>query len=338
LLSGGLDSSLIASLVCRHASERIGDESGSAWYPRVHTFSVGLKGSPDLVAARKVADYLKTVHHECVFDVQQALDAIRDVIYHVETYDVTTIRASTPLYLLCRLVKAYGIKMLLSGEGADEAFAGYLYFHHAPTDAELQAECRRKLIRLSRFDCLRANQASAAFGVEVRVPFLDRAVLCEAMSFHPSAKMVRPGSIDRDGIDYADRRKIEKYSIRRAFADVQPPLLPDEVLWRPKEQFSDGVGYAWIDALKEHAENEITDQQMSNAKFLYPHNTPTNKEAFLYRKWYEELFPSLSAAYLIPGGASIACSTETAVRWRKEWAGRADPSGRAVADVHPNAF
>lgn len=338
-----MDSSLIASLVCRHAAKRIEeDETSSAWYPRVHTFSVGLRGSPDLAAARKVAAHLNTLHHECVFTVQQALDAIRDVIYHVETYDVTTIRASTPMYLLSRLVKACGIKMLLSGEGADEAFAGYLYFHHAPNAVELHAECRRKLVRLSRFDCLRANQAPAAFGVEVRVPFLDRAVLCEAMSIDPNEKLIN--SVDRStsssgqSIGPTSPQSIEKYILRQAFADMQPPLLPPEVLWRPKEQFSDGVGYAWIDGLKQYAETLITDAQMSNAKYLYPHNTPTNKEAFLYRQSYEELFPSSSAAYLIPGGPSIACSTETAVRWRQEWIGVADPSGRAIVDVHPNGF
>lgn len=346
LLSGGLDSSLIASIVCRHAAGRVEDEEQTvAWYPRVHSFSIGLKGSPDLAAARNVANYLNTVHHECVFTVQQGLDAIRDVIYHIETYDVTTIRASTPMYLLSRLVRACGIKVLLSGEGADEVFGGYLYFHHAPTAAEFHAECKRKLALLSRYDCLRANKTSAAWGVEVRVPFLDKQFLDVAMNLNPIEKMVRPGHVDSDGSQFVAFRRMEKFPLRRAFAksdeqqqQQQQAYLPDEVLWRQKEQFSDGVGYGWIDALKDHAEQLISDQQMSCARFVYPHNTPTTKEGYLYRKWFEELFPQECAAKCIPGGASIACSTEAAVKWRTEWAGRADPSGRAVLDVHEQAI
>jgi asparagine synthase (glutamine-hydrolysing) len=318
LLSGGLDSSLIAAMTARFAAKRVEDDDRSeAWWPRLHTFSIGLEGSPDLAAARTVADSLGTAHHEFHFTVQEGLDALSDVIYHIETYDVTTIRASTPMYLLARRIRAMGIKMVLSGEGADEIFGGYLYFHMAPNDREFHDELVRKLDALHSYDCLRANKSTAAWGVEARVPFLDREFLDVAMNIAPSAK--RPF----DG-------RIEKHILREAGRD----LLPDAILWRQKEQFSDGVGYGWIDSLKAHAESQVSDAQMAMAAQRFPINPPASKEAFFYRVLFDRHYPGDQAARLVPGGPSIACSTPTAYRWSQEFAGNADPSGRAIAGIH----
>jgi asparagine synthase (glutamine-hydrolysing) len=318
LISGGLDSSVISAITQRYAPNRIeeGDQV-AAWWPRLHSFAIGLEGSPDLAMARKVAAAIGTVHHEYVFTVQEGLDALRDVIYHIETYDVTTIRASTPMFLMARRIKAMGIKMVLSGEGADEVFGGYLYFHKAPNAKELHEETVRKLDSLFKYDCLRANKTMAAWGIEVRVPYLDRDFLDVAMSFNPAEKMV-------------GERKIEKYPLRKAFEGY----LPDEVLWRQKEQFSDGVGYRWIDSLKATAEERISSAQMENAKYRFPHNTPPTKEAYMYREIFESHFPGESAAQAVPGGPSIACSTPTAIAWDAAFANNADPSGRAVLGVH----
>lgn len=321
LLSGGLDSSLIAALTARFAAKRVEDDDRSeAWWPRLHTFSIGLEGSPDLAAARTVADALGTAHHEFHFTVQEGLDALPDVIHHVETYDVTTIRASTPMYLLARRIRAMGIKMVLSGEGADEIFGGYLYFHMAPDDREFHEELVRKLDALHSYDCLRANKSTMAWGVEARVPFLDRAFLDVAMRTAPSAKRPSNG-------------RIEKHILREAGRG----LLPDSILWRQKEQFSDGVGYGWIDSLKAHAEHQVSDAQMAMAAQRFPINPPAGKEAFFYRVLFERHFPGDQAARLVPGGPSIACSTPTAYRWSQEFAGHADPSGRAVRRVHASA-
>ncbi|HET8554554.1 MAG TPA: asparagine synthase B [Rhodanobacteraceae bacterium] len=317
LLSGGLDSSLIAAMAARCAARRVEDDDASeAWWPRLHSFSIGLEGSPDLAAAQTVAEAIGTVHHGFTFTVQEGLDALDDVIRHVETCDVTTIRASTPMYLLARRIKAMGIKMVLSGEGADELFGGYLYFHMAPDDAEFHAELVRKLDALHLYDCLRANKAMAAWGVEARVPFLDREFIDVAMSLAPAAK--RPGG-----------GRIEKDILRRAGAG----LLPESILWRQKEQFSDGVGYGWIDALKGHAEARIRDAQLAQAARRFAHNPPRSKEAYLYRTIFEKHYPGEAAARLVPGGPSIACSTPTAFRWSQAFAGNDDPSGRAIG-VH----
>lgn len=318
LLSGGLDSSLIAAITASYAARRTEDDDRTpAWWPRLHTFSIGLEGSPDLAAARTVAATIDTVHHEFHFTVQEGLDALPDVIRHVETYDVTSIRASTPMYLLARRIRAMGIKMVLSGEGADEIFGGYLYFHMAPDDRAFHEELVRKLDALHQYDCLRANKAMAAWGVEARVPFLDREFLDVAMHTAPAAK--RPA----DG-------RIEKHILRQAGEG----LLPDAVLWRQKEQFSDGVGYNWIDALKEHAQAQVTDAQMQLAPQRFAVNPPQNKEAYLYRVLFEQHYPGDAAARTVPGGPSIACSTPTAYRWSQAFAAHADPSGRAVAGVH----
>jgi len=318
LLSGGLDSSLIAALTAQFSAKRIEDDDRSqAWWPRLHTFSIGLDGSPDLAAARTVAASLGTAHHEFHFTVQEGLDALADVIHHVETYDVTTIRASTPMYLLARRIRAMGIKMVLSGEGADEIFGGYLYFHMAPNDREFHDELVRKLDALHAYDCLRANKSTAAWGVETRVPFLDREFLDVAMNIAPSAK--RPF----DG-------RIEKHILREAGRG----LLPDAILWRQKEQFSDGVGYGWIDSLKAHADQHVSDAQLAMAAQRFPINPPASKEAFFYRVLFERHYPGDQCARLVPGGPSIACSTPTAFRWSQQFAGNADPSGRAIAGVH----
>lgn len=327
LLSGGLDSSLVAAVVSRHARKRVEEnERSEAWWPRVHSFSVGLKGSPDLAAAKEVANFLDTVHHEFTFTVQEGIDALRDVIYHIETYDVTTIRASTPMFLLARKIKAMGVKMVLSGEGSDEIFGGYLYFHKAPSPEKLHVETCHKIKALSKYDCLRANKSTAAWGVEVREPFLDRDFLDVAMSVDPKEKMIRP----QEG-------RIEKYILRKAFDDKENPYLPANILWRQKEQFSDGVGYSWIDSLKAYAEKEVTDEQMKAAQYRWPYNTPVSKEAYLYRSIFHSFFPSESAAKTVPGGPSIACSTPTALEWDKAWKAMADPSGRSVLGVHKNA-
>jgi asparagine synthase (glutamine-hydrolysing) len=321
LISGGLDSSTISAITQRFAPNRVEEgDKVAAWWPRLHSFAVGLLGSPDLAMAKKVAVALRTVHHEFLFTVQEGLDALRDVIYHIETYDVTTIRASTPMFLMARRIKAMGIKMVLSGEGADEVFGGYLYFHKAPNAKELHEETVRKLDSLYKYDCLRANKTMAAWGIEVRVPFLDREFLDVAMAFDPAAKMV-------------GEHKIEKYPLRKAFEGY----LPEEVLWRQKEQFSDGVGYRWIDSLKATAEDRVSDTQMENARYRFPHNTPPTKEAYMYREIFESHFPGEAAAQAVPGGPSIACSTPTAIAWDASFAKNADPSGRAVLGVHEHA-
>lgn len=324
LISGGLDSSIIAAIITKFSRKRV--ESGDteeAWWPRVHSFSIGLHDSPDLQYARQVAQHLGTVHHEFMYTTQEGLDALRDVIYHIETYDVTTIRASTPMYLMARKIKSLGIKMVLSGEGADEIFGGYLYFHMAPSAEEFHQETVRKLQKLSKFDCLRANKSMAAWGVEARVPFLGKDFLDYAMSIDPYDKMCG----QHDGYS-----KPEKYILRKAFEGY----LPAAILWRQKEQFSDGVGYAWIDSLKAYAEEKISDEMIAAAKEKFPLHTPTTKEAYLYRQIFEELFPSEEAALTVDYGPSIACSTPTAYRWSQQFQGMADPSGRAVK-VHREA-
>lgn len=319
LISGGLDSSLIAAIASKYSRKRIeSDDTEEAWWPRLHSFSIGLAESPDLRYARKVAQHLDTVHHEIIYTIQEGLDALRDVIYHIETYDVTSIRASTPMYLMARKIRSTGIKMVLSGEGADEVFGGYLYFHLAPSAAEFHEETVRKLHKLSKYDCLRANKSMAAWGIEARVPFLDKEFLEYAMSFDPTDKMCTG--------------RIEKYALRKAFEGY----LPEEILWRQKEQFSDGVGYSWIDSLKKYAEQKVTDQMLEKSPERFPINSPTTKEGYLYREIFEEVFPSKSAALTVEVGPSIACSTPTAYRWSKQFEGMADPSGRAVG-VHKDA-
>jgi len=324
LLSGGLDSSLIAAITCRLASRRIEDHGANeAWWPRVHTFSIGMHGSPDLDAAAKVAKFLGTVHHEIHFTAQEGIDALSDVIYYIETYDVTTVRASIPMFLLSRKIKSMGIKMVLSGEGADEVFGGYLYFHKAPSPAMFHIETCHKLKALSKYDCLRANKSTSAWGVEFREPFLDLEFLDIAMSIDPREKMINL----KEG-------RMEKYILRKAFDDREHPYLPDSVLWRQKEQFSDGVGYGWIDSLKEYANSQVTEDQMKTTQFRFPYNTPMSKEAYLYRSIFHSHFPQECAAKTVPGGPSIACSTATAISWEKSWANHADPSGRSIVDVH----
>ncbi|HUX36590.1 MAG TPA: asparagine synthase B [Rectinemataceae bacterium] len=330
LISGGVDSSIIAAIAARHAEKRVEtEERDRAWWPRMHSFSVGLPGAPDTKYAKMVAQHIGSQHHEIEFTVQEALDAIPDVIYHLETFDVTTIRAGTPMYLMARKIKAMGIKMVLSGEGSDEIFGGYLYFHKAPNPTEFHEELVRKLELLHLYDCLRANKAMTAWGVEARVPFLDPEFLDVAMDIDPLHKMIRkasPGEPPRSG-------RMEKYILRKAFDG----WLPDEILWRQKEQFSDGVGYSWIDSIKAHAERDISDSVMANARHRFPLKTPLTKEAYWFRSIYEEHFPNASAVDLVPDGPSIACSTPTAIRWDAAWASMADPSGRAVSGVHDNA-
>ncbi len=317
LLSGGLDSSVIAALAHKIYRRRVEDDAESpAWWPQLHSFAIGLEGSPDLAAAKKVAEHLGSIHHGFEYTVSDGLDALSDVIYHLETYDVTTIRASTPMYLLARKIKAMGIKMVLSGEGADEIFGGYLYFHKSPDARAFHEETIRKLDRLHLFDCLRANKSMAAWGVEARVPFLDRRFLDVAMSIQPEAK--RPAS-----------GRIEKHILREAFQGY----LPEEILWRQKEQFSDGVGYAWIDSLREFAEQSVDDSELEAAKFKFPINTPETKEAYLYRKLFSQHFPSNAAARCVPGGKSAACSTPEALAWDLSLQTQPDPSGRTIS-VH----
>ena len=318
LLSGGLDSSVISAIAKKHAGLRVETNNQSdAWWPQLHSFAVGLKGAPDLVKAREVAEHIGTVHHEIHYTIQEGLDAIRDVIYYVETYDVTTVRASTPMYLLARVIKSMGIKMVLSGEGADEVFGGYLYFHKAPNAEAFHEETVRKLNKLYLYDCLRANKSLSAWGVEGRVPFLDKEFLDVAMRLNPINKMC-PG------------RTIEKRIVREAFGE----LLPESVAWRQKEQFSDGVGYSWIDTLKTITSKAVSDEQMAHASERFPINTPMNKEEYYYRTIFEEHFPSRSAALCVPHEASVACSTAIALEWDKAWNGLNEPSGRAVRDVH----
>jgi len=328
LLSGGLDSSLVASVAARHAARRVEDGS-TAWWPRVHSFCIGLEGSPDLAAAQEVADFLGTAHHAFTFTIQDGLDALSEVIRHLETYDVTTIRASTPMYLMTRKIKALGIKMVLSGEGADEIFGGYLYFHKAPDAAAFHRENVDKLKTLHLYDCLRANKSTMAWGVEVRVPFLDRDFLDFALGFDPTHKL--SGT-------HPDGARIEKHILRAAFDDHDDPWLPASVLWRQKEQFSDGVGYGWIDALKDHAETVVTDAMLERAQLRFPYNPPPTKEAYMYRALFQEHYPQASAIESVPGGPSIACSTPTAIAWDEAFANMADPSGRAVAGVHNDAY
>ena len=322
LLSGGLDSSVISAIAEKFSEHRIEDDSATkAWWPRLHSFAVGLKGAPDLVKAKMVADHIGTVHHEINYTIQEGLDAIRDVIYFIETYDVTTVRASTPMYLLARVIKSMGIKMVLSGEGADEVFGGYLYFHKAPNAKAFHEETVRKLSKLYLYDCLRANKSLSAWGVEGRVPFLDKEFLDVAMRTNPEAKMC-PG------------KTIEKKIVREAFAD----MLPEAVAWRQKEQFSDGVGYSWIDTLKQITADQVSDEQMAHAAERFPINPPRNKEEYYYRSIFAEHFPSDSAAKTVPSVPSVACSTAEALAWDESFKNLNDPSGRAVAGVHDDAY
>ena len=322
LLSGGLDSSITSALAKKFALMRIESEDKQAtWWPQLHSFSVGLEGSPDLDAAQKVADHIGTIHHEIKFTIQEGLDAIREVIYHLETYDVTTVRASTPMYLMARAIKALGIKMVLSGEGADELFGGYLYFHKAPNAKEFHEETVRKLEKLHQYDCLRANKSLAAWGIEGRVPFLDKEFIEVAMRINPRDKMIT-------------NERMEKWVVRKAFEDY----LPKSVTWRQKEQFSDGVGYSWIDTLKKLVDKKISDEKMENANYRFPTQTPQNKEEFYYRSIFEEHFPSEAAALSVPSVPSVACSTPVALAWDEAFRNQNDPSGRAVAKVHQQSY
>lgn len=327
LLSGGLDSSIIAAITQKYAKKRIEtDSKEEAWWPQLHSFAVGLEGSPDLVAAQKAADYIGTVHHEIHFTIQEALDSLEDVIYHIETYDITTVRASTPMYLLARAIKAMGIKMVLSGEGSDELFGGYLYFHKAPDAKEFHEELVRKMSKLHLYDCLRANKSLMAWGVEGRVPFLDKEFIDIAMNINPSDKM---------NIRLPDgRQRMEKWILRKAFED----MLPAEICWRQKEQFSDGVGYSWIDTLKKITEEKVSDAEFARRENRFPVNTPKTKEEYYYREIYSKLFPSDSAAKVVPHEAGVACSTAKALEWDAAWKNMDEPSGRAIAGVHDKAY
>ncbi|HUQ96437.1 MAG TPA: asparagine synthase B [Chitinophagaceae bacterium] len=322
LLSGGLDSSIISAIAKKYAARRIETEDlKDAWWPQLHSFAVGLKESPDLLAARKVAEHIGTVHHEVNFTIEEGLDALRDVIYHIETYDVTTIRASTPMYLLARVIKSMGVKMVLSGEGSDELFGGYLYFHKAPNAKEFHEETVRKLSKLHLYDCLRANKSLAAWGVEGRVPFLDKEFMDVAMRLNPADKMAGNG-------------KIEKHILRKAFEDY----LPHEVAWRQKEQFSDGVGYSWIDTLKKITSERVSDNDLKHAAYRFPVNTPTTKEEYYYRSIFDEHFPGDEAARCVPFEKSVACSTAIALEWDEAFKKMQDPSGRSVQSVHEQAY
>ena len=322
LLSGGLDSSITSALAKKFSSKRVeSDDTKGAWWPQLHSFSVGLEGSPDLVAARKVADHIGTIHHEIKFTIQEGLDALSDVIYHLETYDVTTVRASTPMYLMARAIKSLGIKMVLSGEGADELFGGYLYFHKAPSSKEFHEETVRKLNKLHQYDCLRANKSLAAWGIEGRVPFLDKEFIDIAMRINPKDKMIT-------------EQRMEKWVIRKAFEKY----LPQSVVWRQKEQFSDGVGYSWIDKLKDITEQKVTDEQMKKANKYFPINPPQNKEEFYYRSIFQNHFSSNAAAMSVPSVPSVACSTPIALEWDKAFKNVNDPSGRAILNVHNKSY
>jgi asparagine synthase (glutamine-hydrolysing) len=322
LLSGGLDSSVTSAIAKKYAEKRIeSDDTQAAWWPQLHSFSVGLEGSPDLAAAQLVADHIGTVHHEIKFTIQEGLDAIKDVIYNLETYDITTIRASTPMYLMARVIKSMGVKMVLSGEGADELFGGYLYFHKAPNAEEFHEETVRKLSKLHMYDCLRANKSLASWGIEGRVPFLDKEFMDVAMRINPQDKMI-------------NGERMEKWVVRKAFESY----LPESVVWRQKEQFSDGVGYSWIDTLKEVVNEKVTDEQLTNAKYKFPIQTPTSKEEFYYRSIFTAHFPSDTAALSVPQEASVACSTKIALEWDESFKNMNDPSGRAVANVHDDAY
>ena len=327
LLSGGLDSSIIAAVTQKYSKKRVeSDSKESAWWPQLHSFAVGLEGSPDLLAAKKAADYIGTVHHEVHFTIQEALDALPDVIYHIETYDITTVRASTPMYLLARVIKSMGIKMVLSGEGSDELFGGYLYFHKAPNACEFHEELVRKMSKLHLYDCLRANKSLMAWGVEGRVPFLDKDFIDIAMNLNPSDKM---------NIKLADgKQRMEKWILRKAFED----LLPQDICWRQKEQFSDGVGYNWIDTLKKMTEEKVSDAEFARRENRFPVNPPKTKEEYYYREIYSRLFPSDSAARCVPHEAGVACSTAKALEWDAAWKNADEPSGRAIAGVHNDAY
>lgn len=327
LLSGGLDSSLVAAVAARFAGKRVEeDDRSEAWWPRLHSFAIGLEGSPDLAAAAVAAESLGTVHHGFEYTFEEGLDAIPEVIRHIETYDVTTIRASTPMFLLARRIKAMGVKMVLSGEGSDEIFGGYLYFHKAPGARDFHEELVRKIDALHSYDCLRANKSMMAWGVEPRVPFLDRDFLDVAMGMDAAEKMVQPGG--------PEARRLEKGVLREAFEGY----LPDSILWRQKEQFSDGVGYGWIDGLKAHAEEQVSDRELGAAASRFPVNPPETKEAYFYRALFEKHFPGTAAAETVPGGKSIACSSPAAIAWDASFANAADPSGRAVAGVHNDDY
>lgn len=327
LLSGGLDSSIIAAITQKFSKKRIeSDSKEAAWWPQLHSFAIGLEGSPDLIAAQKAADYIGTVHHEVHFTIQEALDALPDVIYHIETYDITTVRASTPMYLLARVIKSMGIKMVLSGEGSDELFGGYLYFHKAPDAKEFHEELVRKMSKLHLYDCLRANKSLMAWGVEGRVPFLDKEFIDIAMSLNPSDKM---------NIRLPDgKQRMEKWILRKAFED----MLPEEICWRQKEQFSDGVGYNWIDTLKKMTEEKVSDAEFARRENRFPVNSPKTKEEYYYREIYSKLFPSDSAAKVVPHEAGVACSTAKALEWDAAWKNMDEPSGRAIAGVHDKAY
>ncbi len=322
LLSGGLDSSITSALAKKYSKNRVeSNDVKSAWYPQLHSFAVGLKGSPDLIAAQKVADHIDSIHHEITFTVQEGLDAIKDVIYHLETYDVTTIRASTPMYLMARVIKSMGIKMVLSGEGADEIFGGYLYFHKAPNSKEFHEETVRKLDKLYQYDCLRANKSLAAWGIEGRVPFLDKEFIDVAMRINPKDKMITS-------------EKMEKWVLRKSFEKY----LPESVAWRQKEQFSDGVGYDWIDSLKDLVNEKVSDDMFKNAKFTFPFQTPMSKEEYYYRSIFEEHYPSETSATTVPSVPSVACSTPIALEWDKAFKNLNDPSGRSVSNVHNDSY
>ena len=327
LLSGGLDSSIIAAITQKYSKKRVeSDSKESAWWPQLHSFAVGLEGSPDLIAAQKAADYIGTVHHEVHFTIQEALDALPDVIYHIETYDITTVRASTPMYLLARVIKSMGIKMVLSGEGSDELFGGYLYFHKAPNAQEFHEELVRKMSKLHLYDCLRANKSLMAWGVEGRVPFLDKDFIDIAMSLNPSDKM---------NIKLPDgKQRMEKWILRKAFED----MLPENICWRQKEQFSDGVGYNWIDTLKKMTEEKVSDAEFARRENRFPVNPPKTKEEYYYREIYSRLFPSDSAARCVPHEAGVACSTAKALEWDAAWKNMDEPSGRAIGGVHNDAY
>ena len=322
LLSGGLDSSITSALAKKYSKNRIeSDDQKAAWYPQLHSFAVGLTGSPDLKAAKLVSDHIGSIHHEVTFTIQEGLDAIKDVIFHLETYDVTTVRASTPMYLMARVIKSMGIKMVLSGEGADEIFGGYLYFHKAPNAEEFHKETVRKLEKLYQYDCLRANKSLAAWGIEGRVPFLDKEFMDVAMRINPKDKMI-------------NKERMEKWVLRKSFEDY----LPESVAWRQKEQFSDGVGYDWIDKLKELVDLEVSDDMFKNAKFTFPFQTPMSKEEYYYRSIFESHFPSETAAKTVPSVPSVACSTPIALEWDKSFKNMNDPSGRSVSNVHLDSY
>ena len=322
LLSGGLDSSITSALAKKYSKNRVeSNDVKSAWYPQLHSFAVGLKGSPDLIAAQKVATHIDSIHHEITFTIQEGLDAIKDVIYHLETYDVTTIRASTPMYLMARVIKSMGIKMVLSGEGADEIFGGYLYFHKAPSSKEFHEETVRKLDKLYQYDCLRANKSLAAWGIEGRVPFLDKEFIDVAMRINPEDKMI-------------NSEKMEKWVLRKSFEKY----LPESVAWRQKEQFSDGVGYDWIDSLKDLVNEKVSDDMFKNAKFTFPFQTPMSKEEYYYRSIFEEHYPSETSAMTVPSVPSVACSTPIALEWDKAFKNLNDPSGRSISNVHNDSY